>query len=367
MIVNIFTLGYWYAYDLVQLSHENTDYLNAFGMSGPFGPLGVAQGMWINEAHTQKGGNIEEAAAVAAATAAGVAGVATSDDNDYAENTNSYAPGQSRIPPKGTPSPWFFLLYCITISLSPLGHVVGGDLHGAFTRLLLIFPGMFLAFPIFIYMAGMIYDYFNLFINPADICIYGSKRIFPFTLKFWDKECHSPLLTGEEETLGAGFLSDILMFFIQNSPQGRAIQMAATGAQAAATKFVGPEVISSFESGDPKKLNEAIDKLEPKISLVKKLTGMFGGIFGGIPEVPTMIVPPLPKVPNIPTAQGMLPLPPGVLQPGDRVQAGGGEKTSLDYFIGTALAAVIGGGLLIGMNRNGRNDSPPEITNPKGW
>lgn len=51
-LVNIFTFGYWYFYDLIQLSSKEygglgDDGLNAYGLGSPWGPLGIAQGMWI--------------------------------------------------------------------------------------------------------------------------------------------------------------------------------------------------------------------------------------------------------------------------------------------------------------------------------
>jgi hypothetical protein len=49
------------------------------------------------------------------------------------------------------------------------------------------------------YLFAMLYDYWILFTNPADLLVAGSKRFFPFTYLGMDADGHSPLLTGVSE------------------------------------------------------------------------------------------------------------------------------------------------------------------------
>ena len=477
-LLNIITLGYWYAYDLVQLSYMDTDALNKFGMSGPFGPLGIAEGMWVGGTRVHSGGDPTGGPAAGPGPGPAAAGPAAP----------APAPaGTPRIPPKGTPTPWFFMLYCITLAISPLAHSIGGDLHGAFTRFLLktIVP-----LGSIIYMAAMVYDYFILLVNPGDLCMFGSKRVFPFTVKWWDKECHSTLLTGEDETVGAGIVADAMTFFVQNSPQGLAAQAAIKQAQVIGAKVVGPKMAEAL--ADPDKLvayaqntihtvaekapiyaEKALDvaqeaatiagqglregseivsdvikeKIVPLTAAFAEPPGAYVGSFEGTrARTAAESAKPRSAAPRSPpTGPGFIEslkgfvrkgfssagslaskassaaaaAAPGILQAGtaaatqaataargaasqasaaapgllqaaksgaaqaaaaapDLLQAGraasqaaaaslqkggGNETTTLDYFAGAVIAAVIGGGLLIGTSRNGRNDSPPKPGN----
>lgn len=46
LIVNTLTLGYWWIFDLIQLSNAGGVDLDLYGLESPWGPLGIAQGMF---------------------------------------------------------------------------------------------------------------------------------------------------------------------------------------------------------------------------------------------------------------------------------------------------------------------------------
>ena len=49
-IVNMMSFGYLWFYDLIQLSSSggnDTNSLNTYGLAHPWGPLGLAQGLWM--------------------------------------------------------------------------------------------------------------------------------------------------------------------------------------------------------------------------------------------------------------------------------------------------------------------------------
>ena len=46
LIFNTLTFGYWWLFDLIQLSSEGGIDLNKYGLETPWGPAGIAQGMF---------------------------------------------------------------------------------------------------------------------------------------------------------------------------------------------------------------------------------------------------------------------------------------------------------------------------------
>ena len=50
MVGNFFSLGYWWFYDLIQLSTAlDYDHIHKYGIESPWGPFGIAQGMFIKQ------------------------------------------------------------------------------------------------------------------------------------------------------------------------------------------------------------------------------------------------------------------------------------------------------------------------------
>ena len=121
-IANIFTLGYCWFYDLIQLSSyggTTLDTLNRYGLDHPWGALGMAQGMW------------------------------KADDAPEKESTK-----------ESPPSPWFFLLYAIMVPIGVISNLIAGDLFNAAGRFGFL---IFIPFGFIITLFAIFYDYFQLF------------------------------------------------------------------------------------------------------------------------------------------------------------------------------------------------------------
>jgi len=257
LLANVISLGYLWFYDLIQLSSEdkggvNDDSLDKHGLSWGFGALGLAKGMWIpgneNEAKSSASGSTSASAASASASASASSTIKPSilhphgliSDQEALQlgykmkipQTGLYLQPQkvqeeiteaqkkknlgqdegqqvleetqnnNEDPTKpvqtggansdGPPNPFFFLAYAILIPIAPLAQLIAGDTYNSVSRFLdlTIVPGGF-----FCYMASIIYDYIILFLFPADLLVFGSKRFFPFTFLGMDPDNHSPNIT----------------------------------------------------------------------------------------------------------------------------------------------------------------------------
>ncbi len=181
-VLNIFTLGMWYFYDMGQVLSE-ADHVKKYGYSLPmFGPIGLGAGLF-----PQKSG-------------------------EY---------------PKG-PSPARFMLYSVAATLGSafgLDHLVAGDFSG--------FMAKIFALPIWIlflwwnpfYWVAMLcalvwaaVSLFRLWFNTEDIFYRGIARFFPFTLFMSDYRCMAGSLgpdrpCGDKAQGSGGTWNAILNFF----------------------------------------------------------------------------------------------------------------------------------------------------------
>ena len=184
-ILNFLTMGYLWAYDLVQLSSfgefsgpNALEALNKHGLSYAFGPLGLAQGMWKepeillpNGLLPQRGGGIEE-----------------SDVNkEVTEEERQYGP---------TPEPIYFFLYFLTVLISPLAKAIAGDYNNSFTSILNL---TLMPFGFYFYIICLVYDIIILMAYPAHLCVEGCTRGIPYTWMWFDRKGHSPNITGKSE------------------------------------------------------------------------------------------------------------------------------------------------------------------------
>ena len=215
LIVNTVTLGYWWFYDLIQLSKAGGVDLNKHGMGTPWAAAGIAQGMWLDGSVVQKGGAGQDPIATAKAaigTAAAVINptanaakavtetVAASIPNSASEVgtvvanllPTSTLPDPSKKGPQPAPSPWFFFFYALLLPIGPLSQALAGDNMGAMGRFLdlTVIPFGFL-----FHALAVLYDYFILLVKPGELFVDGVKRFAPFTWAGWDSAGHSPNLT----------------------------------------------------------------------------------------------------------------------------------------------------------------------------
>ena len=315
-LANIFSLGYFYWYDLIQLWYTPIEELNQFGLHSPIGPLGLAQGMF-----------------------------------DYIPvYPNSSAPLQGgSVESTGAPNPWWFFLYTLLLPLQPLAKYIAGDSGYAITSLLslVVIPFGWL-FSLF--MMGS--EYFNLFFRPKQVFDEGIQRIFPFTSVWLDQSGHSKRLTGKEQvedkndkgcstserdgffaTLIKNLLSALLPFI---------------------RFLIPPEVTLAIESAIQTK-ELVVDKALNVVNKGTKVAAQVGKLATNIPQAATES---LGKLENIATN------PQALLKGGSRTN----EINYWDYAAIGGIGAVLGAGFLLHTGRsfqnavhrvNGTSDEPP--------
>ena len=135
-------LGFWWIYDIAQVTGE-WDLVKEHGLGIPFyGPMGIGKGMFINE----KGTNLA---------------------------------------PLDIPRPWLFaanVYLTLTFFVFPLNKIVVGDYTGAFAQMLMYFPGMlFFGVGVFLAAGWGLYDLYRIFFDTRGVLEKGVARIPPAT------------------------------------------------------------------------------------------------------------------------------------------------------------------------------------------
>jgi len=365
-LTNILLCGYPWLYDLIQLSSygETTEELNEFGMGHPWGPLGMAQGMWRKgdekETESRPRENISVLAATVAASAAASAsmGVQTGGGEENASNAPPEEP-QKPCPKDDytAPSPLMFILYNLCVPLSPLAHLIGGNRERALTRFLYLFAGIIFAI-VFTIVFGILWFFLPSSLSdiiyglyPSALALVSLAYIFaviydylimffmPSELFFNSKECN---LNGF-----VGFAEDPPCPSTQNP------MSVITTVFKPATDIVVP--IFNYMYGTMKSIGSFIYGMTP-MGRAEMMTKMALKTAGSIPGMP-------------PGAAGAL----GALGKGGLagLQKGGAYKEldPLDYLGAGVIGAVLVGGFILGSFRNVSrreywlNDTPP---NPRG-
>jgi len=136
LIVNVFTLGSWYVYDIIQIFKDREKVLK-YGLSIPVvGAEGIAAGVFI----------------------------------DNPDGTKKEATAKS-------PFKWLAYLALLWLPLG-LDSLVGGDLIGALAKFISTFnPFMWL-----ILIIWKMFDYYNTIVSPTVLWEKGIVRFFPFSL-----------------------------------------------------------------------------------------------------------------------------------------------------------------------------------------
>ena len=322
LIANFMSLGYLWAHDLVQLSSSGgytTETLNRHGLAHPWGAMGLAQGMW------------KEASIFPELTPA------AKDD---------------------PPNPLWFLLYALAIPCAPLAQLIAGDTNNAVSRFadLTVVPLGFM-----FYLFAMLYDYWVLFSNPADLLVAGSKRFFPFTYLGMDADGHSPLLTGVSEIKPCPPDNFITTMFRVGKPLLAVLAPGAVKAIDSALQ-TKQEVEATVETTKKIVIDGALAKAEKASQLATQI-----GSLSTLP--PAGMIPStdgITQFTNPVTGQGLGTMVGGARLESQRLQSQSKNLfNTLDYAALGSLGAVIGGGLLLSANRfrnvfSQGNDSPPD-------
>jgi hypothetical protein len=347
LIGNFVSLGYLWAYDMVQLSSSGgytTETLNKHGLAHPWGAMGLAQGMWADpEALDDKG---------------------------------------------EAPNPLWFVLYALLIPCAPLAQMIAGDTNNAVSRFadLTIIPLGFL-----FYLCAMFYDYWILFSNPADLLVAGSKRFFPFTYLGMDADGHSARLTGKSEIKPCP-PDTIFKTIIRISLPILSYFFPGIGKSISAALDTKDAIVTAVTTAKEVVVDKGLAKVAQVTDAAAKVGALSSGLASGVGSsvasataklsnpgfastIGTLAPSPVVAVPTL--AQGMVPSTNGKSQfinpttgqgygtmvGGRRLESARKENTfnTLDYTALGALGAVIGGGLLLSASRNvgSKNDTPP--------
>ena len=218
----------------------------------------------------------------------------------------------------------------------------------------------------------MVYDYWCLLSNPEDLFTTGTKRFFPFTVLGWDKEGHSPYIQSTHapepcppDNFIVGTLKGILLLvssiisvFSPATAKGLREAVTAAGTVASMTKTVV--------------VDGAIQGARAGSRVHGMTTSAVGGIERGLSRAGTLHpkvgaaspshapASPSPAVAHASVAPAS-PSPAVAHVPASPLQKGGNllEKTPYDYAAFGAIAAFIASGLVFTLNRNSKDDSPP--------
>jgi hypothetical protein len=304
-ITNIFTLGYCYWHDVLQLAGMPTSELNKYGLALPWGPAGIAQGMWKCGKESDK------------------------------EPTD-----------KTPPNPWWFFLYVLLLPFGPLSALVAGDYGGAAAKVLSMFTG-------FLFVAYLIYESYQLIFKPNDLFTDGAVRIWPFHWFGWAKDGMSPRITGESRVKYADDSQDSL---IVRTWKGLVIAFLPF------LKRVLPfDIITGIELAVS--TGKAVaDTAERVATTGMKVAGQVGKL---ATEVPAAAAPALATAAEVAGDPSAL----MEKQMQKQLGGGLDTLSLSDKVIGGGLAAVIAGGFLLTLGRsynetvfhfNGPSDSPPK-------
>jgi hypothetical protein len=320
LICNMLTCGYLWCYDLIQLSKEggaDIEELNKHGLSHAFGALGLAQGMWKNDTTPEKTG-----------ASPGI-------------QIGGGKPPKKDDPP---PNPYYFLAYALLIPISPVAQYLAGDNWTSFLRLLYI---TIIPFGTLLYFFSIISDYWTLFSQPSSLFFTMNKHnLEPFIDTPPCPPADNIITTLLRITLPIlRFISPGLANLIESMIKTK------------------DEIITSVRVVKEDVIEAGLEKAQQVTNVVNKVGRL-------ATEIPVAVTAPLAQAARAATN------PMALLEEQQkqitRTMVGGAlvsDKTynPLEYLTLGTLATVMGGGLLLGINRSltrysvtGKDDSPPD-------
>jgi len=216
-ILNIFTLGLWYFYDILQVLGEKESVMK-HGLSAPFvGPLGIGAGMFV-------------------------------DNNPNGEKSNK--------------EPYMFLFYFLLMWV-PFGIdlFVAGDKDGAIIKFILTI--LFITIPI-VYAWSLV-NFVYLLKNPRDFFTTGNYHMFP--LNSLIGEYGSSVLGPKDVIISSEITVDRIKDKVKAIPGvGTYVKVAGTTERAAA---ILDKVTASLEKMEPEKIISSIKLPEIKLPEIK--------------------------------------------------------------------------------------------------
>lgn len=345
LLANIISLGYLWFYDLIQLSGEDKgglsdESLDKHGLSWGFGALGLAKGMWIP-------GHTEQAPSAASQPSPDQPSKTFQVGGAKADGTDS------------PPNPYYFLAYALLIPIAPLAQLIAGDTYNSVSRFLdLTFvPGGFLY-----YLGAMIYDYIIMFLYPGDLFVFGSKRFFPFTFLGMDPDNHSPNITANVDYAPCppdNMFTTLIKIIL---PLAKRIPYVSSAATAVETALATAKVVKE------QVVEKGMEKAKQGLRVAGQVGQLAAGITGAAASAGVAASSLAASASASSDSSASSASPPPITQRLNPTQLGGAREAynSLEYLTLGSLAALIGGGLLVGINRGlqnytytGKDDSPP--------
>lgn len=307
-LINIISLGFWWAYDLVQLSSYDDEHLNKYGLDSPFGPIGLAQGMWASSADLK-------------------------------------AAAEAPPDPRAPPSPTYALFYFLLLPLFTAGAIgLVGDIPNAFLRLLYFFPLTLLFLP------ALGYDLFRAFGTPKTLFERGHSRFMPFTFIGFDKDGHSPNLQKpgavDQGCPPKSFFESLVGMFQNLLLMGMPF-----------LRIVAPGLANSIEEGI-KAGEKAVERAKTGVAVASKAVDVAAQVPAAVGSLAQTVANPMALIPPQAAAGAAVSAALSTMKGG----ASSLPSNSNDIVLGVALAGtlllVLVGGFFVTGLRN-LNDEPP--------
>ena len=319
--VNIFSLGFWYFYDILQFTVDR-DTVKEFGASVPFyGPIGIGSGMFLG-------------------------------------------PGESVA--EDVVAPWRYVVFAL-MTLLPFGldFVAAGDYVGAGLRL-------FTLISIILWPLGFIWGCINMYrawLKPADVFEYGTYRIWPFNwfvdANYSVKGVLGPGVAGTPEP--ACRQKGVVESFME--PVTTVVGVAAKAATDVVLDPVATALdgIASIPAAVTVPLKAAVEEgLAPSVKAGLKVSQLAPAAIAAVPKVAANVSNKLASVAN-PKALAATAAATAAKQVGGSIDTG----ISDGVLIFTLMVLVFGGAILTALRsrENGpseENDTPPEPGTVRG-
>lgn len=321
--VNMFTLGLWYFYDMIQVFGDRS-YIEEYGMSRPFfGPSGLGY-QFFNHI-----------------------------TNLFSSSTNDLPQGQGFMPLA------FFFAYYMTLFVPfGLSSFLAGDMNGGIAKFILTI--LFFTIP-FLFLWNL-FEFSTLLWNPRDTFEQGVPRIPPFTATMSSRMLATnftkPSVLVERGTPTGSIFSRILGAVGISNP----LSMVTTAACAVVPPIQSTVTAATTAASGVADLAAAVPKVASKVA--GKIAAFSDPTKLAALAKETL---PMPITVN-PNAKSSLSQPIGIpsYTPPTKVMVGGGSHTNLDTWFVIAIGSITLGGFALAGLRNmslqkERNDNPPVI------
>jgi hypothetical protein len=384
IIVNSLTMGYWWYYDLLQLAFTSVDDLNAHGLGSPFlFQYAVAVGMWTGGSakvapvataalKVQRGGDGSSPSAVGGSSPSKekeTSDIPLADRvSNLVEKLLSMILGIFSKPPEREPltlnenkviqnpfthSLWVFL-FLLFAPIGPVSSAIAGDMWSAFLHC--IDPLMFITF---------FFNAIQAIVNPMDFFIGGVYRpLFYRVLNFGFEMNGQSSFLQMAKVPETREVPNLIQTPVQLAKEfggiaGKASEMVPAAGLGGAAMSAAGSLAATAKAGAAA-TQATVGTIEADAELKKAQAQLLKAQAASLGATTASTHGSKNSEAKGNAGAGNYPLPP---QKGGFVQRGGGSKETTDSLSLGVIGAVLAGGLLLGVSRNGlfqgKDDSPP--------